>query len=151
MSWPATVHAGAVLLGETGILIRGVSGSGKSSLILALLDRDRAAHLVADDRVALSVAGGRLLAAAPPELAGLIEIRGQGIVRRPFVSPVVIHLVVDLLPADQCPRLPDPGERVKVEGILLPQLRLPFAMLDETARLALYTRRFRPVRSVIPK
>ena len=99
MSEPATVHASAVLVGERGVLIRGPSGSGKSSLVLGLLVGDEPATtwLIADDRVILTAAHGRLIAAAPPALAGQLEIRGQGIVRRPFVSPARLHLVVDLL------------------------------------------------------
>ena len=51
-----TVHATAIVIGETGVLIRGRSGSGKSSLALALVARVRLAGgfaaFVADDRVA---------------------------------------------------------------------------------------------------
>ena len=58
-----TVHATAIVIGETGVLIRGRSGSGKSSLALALVARVRLAGgfaaFVADDRVALAPAGGR--------------------------------------------------------------------------------------------
>ena len=105
-----TVHAAAALVGGRGVLIRGASGSGKSSLLLALLDRDPEAVLIADDRVTVSVEGGRLLASTPEEIAGLMEIRGVGIVRQPHVSPAEISLVVDLLPLAECPRLPSEGE-----------------------------------------
>jgi serine kinase of HPr protein (carbohydrate metabolism regulator) len=137
MSGPATVHASAVLVGECGVLIRGVSGSGKSSLLLGLLAIDPAATwLIADDRVALTAVHGRLVAAAPPGLAGLMEIRGQGIVQRPFVSPAPIDLVVDLVPLESCERLPPPdAERVTVEGVTLAVLRLPIGAGDGPARV----------------
>ncbi|MDB5649623.1 MAG: hprK, partial [Hyphomicrobiales bacterium] len=73
---PAAVHASALVVGETGILVRGRSGTGKSSLVMALLDaaarRNLFARLVADDRVCLHVAGDRLLATPHPAIAGLI-------------------------------------------------------------------------------
>jgi serine kinase of HPr protein (carbohydrate metabolism regulator) len=133
----ATVHAGAVLVGERGILVRGAAGSGKSSLILSLLDADPAGTaLVADDRVELSGLNGRLIASVPKEIAGLVEIRGQGIVRLPFVSPVVIDLVVDLAPVDECERLPrKDAMRTAVEGIPLPRLFLPVGGSCHRARI----------------
>jgi HPr kinase/phosphorylase len=137
MSRPATVHASAVLVGETGILIRGTSGSGKSSLLLALLaGQSEAARLVADDRVILAAANGRLLASPPPSLAGLIEIRGQGVVRRPHISPVIIGMVVDLVPAELCPRMPEASDAaVVVQGVRLPRLILPSGAADGALRL----------------
>lgn len=137
MSAIATVHAGAVLIGETGVLVRGASGSGKSSLILALLAaRPENSWLVADDRVALQAAHGRLVASVPPALAGLIEVRGVGIVARPFVSPAVIRLVVDLVPAERAPRLPPAAEAIaEVAGVTLPRLVLPAAGGDGALRV----------------
>ncbi|MEO8669403.1 MAG: serine/threonine protein kinase [Bauldia sp.] len=145
MSRPATVHASALLAGETGILIRGASGSGKSSLLLALLDRASPARLVADDRVILRPVHDRLLAFAPVELAGLVEIRGQGIVRRPFVSPVVIRLVVDLLPPELCARFPDMVEAATlVDGVELACLRLPAGAAEGALRVAAAVIALRP-------
>jgi serine kinase of HPr protein (carbohydrate metabolism regulator) len=122
-----TVHASAVQVGPFGVLIRGSSGSGKSSLTLALLHADVSNNrLIADDRVLLDNDGGFLLATVPAELAGLLEVRGVGIVRRRHVSPARVHLVVDLSPADQCPRMPEPAERVaEVAGLAVPRLMLP--------------------------
>jgi serine kinase of HPr protein (carbohydrate metabolism regulator) len=137
MSEPATVHGSAVLVGERGVLIRGPSGSGKSSLLLGLLASEPATTwLIADDRVVVTAAHGRLIASAPPVLAGLMEIRGQGIVRRPFVSPARLHLVVDLMPLSDCDRMPDrEAETVGVEAIELPLLLLPIAGADGPVRV----------------
>ena len=136
MSLPPTVHASAVLVGEAGVLIRGEPGSGKSSLVLALLEGNPPARLVADDRVALADAGGRLVASVPEVLAGLIEIRGQGIVRRPFVAPVVIRLVADLVSASAAPRLPGAEDaEVTIAGVLLPRVFLPAGGPDLALRL----------------
>ena len=135
-----TVHASVALVGESGVLIRGASGSGKSSLLLALLSHDQArAALVADDRVALSAANGRVLATVPDAIAGLMEVRGQAIVRRPYVSPVVVDLVIDLAPPDICPRLPEAGgeARVAVAGIELPRIFIPVGAADGATRVDL--------------
>jgi HPr kinase/phosphorylase len=136
MSAAATVHASAALVHERGVLIRGASGSGKSSLLLQLMMMDGARNaLVADDRVRLAAGQGRLVASAPPELAGLIEVRGQGILKRPHVSPAVIDLVVDLMAAADCPRMPEPDERTEIAGILVPRLRLPVGLSDGAIRV----------------
>ena len=138
MTESVTVHASAVLDGERGVLIRGGAGSGKSSLLLGLLtDAAASTWLIADDRVMLTPANGRLIAAVPPVLAGRLEIRGQGIVRRRFVSPARIHLVVDLLPLAECDRMPAPrqAETVSIASIELPLLRLPIGLADGPVRV----------------
>jgi serine kinase of HPr protein (carbohydrate metabolism regulator) len=137
MSGAAAVHASAVLLGERGILVRGASGSGKSSLVLGLLAAaPGASWLIADDRVVLTAVHGRVVAAVPAALAGLLEIRGQGIVRRPYVSPALVHLVVDLAPPADCARLPQREDAAAiVAGVALPRLCLPVAAADGPARV----------------
>jgi serine kinase of HPr protein (carbohydrate metabolism regulator) len=126
----ATVHASAVLTGARAVLIRGPSGSGKSRLAFDLIEagyggRLRFARLVADDRVHLKAADGRLLASPAEKLAGLIEVRGAGLLRLPHEACAVVGLVVDLAAADAS-RLPeDARRRSEIEGISLP--RLPVA------------------------
>jgi serine kinase of HPr protein (carbohydrate metabolism regulator) len=146
MSLPQTVHASAVAIGTHGILIRGTSGSGKSSLVLSLIDRDPATtRLVADDRVQLMVAGGRLIAMAPAALAGKLEVRGQGIVDIAHVPQSAITLVVDLRPLDQCPRMPEPAEmEADVIGVVLPRLMLPIGVSDASARVRFALGRLAP-------
>lgn len=122
----ATVHASAVLAGTRAVLIRGPSGSGKSRLALALLGAARVgllplARLVGDDRVHLCATAGRLLARPAAALAGLIEIRGIGIVRMTHEPCAVVGIVVDLGGGTE--RLPQVGQRQTViEGITLPRL-----------------------------
>lgn len=143
MRLPATLHASAVAIGAEGVLIRGASGSGKSSLVLGLIDRDPATTLlVADDRVQLGVARGRLIASAPAALAGKLEVRGQGIVDIAYVSPSAIALVVDLLSPDNCPRMPEPPDReVEILGVALPRLMLPIGANDGPVRIRFAVRR----------
>ena len=121
-----TVHASAVLVGARAVLIRGLPGSGKSRLALALLDAAdsgllRFARLVGDDRILLEACHGRLLARPAATLAGCIEVRGLGIRRLAFEPVAVVGLVVDLAAAD-AERLPAPGGRETICGIELPRL-----------------------------
>jgi serine kinase of HPr protein (carbohydrate metabolism regulator) len=138
MSAAAPVHASVALIGDRGVLIRGAPGSGKSSLLLSLVAQDPHTHaLVADDRVALAAAHGRLLASVPESIAGLIEVRGQGIARRPWVSPVVIDLVVDLAPPEACPRMPlgEDEALAAVAGVDLPRVLIPVGAADAALRV----------------
>jgi serine kinase of HPr protein (carbohydrate metabolism regulator) len=101
-----TIHASAVLVGARAILIRGPSGSGKSRLAWSLLRTQKFARLIADDRVLLEPANGRLIAKRVGPLEGLIEVRGLGIRKVPHEASAVVHLVADLAAAD-AERLPD--------------------------------------------
>lgn len=102
MTRPVNVHGTGLVLGNCGVLLRGPSGAGKSILALALLDRwdgrGDAAYLVADDRVDLAVTATHIHMRAPPQLAGLIELRGRGIVSRPTREEARLDLVIDLVP-----------------------------------------------------
>jgi serine kinase of HPr protein (carbohydrate metabolism regulator) len=123
----ATIHASCVRVAGRGVLIRGPSGAGKSHLAFALILAGRSglmppADLVADDRVVLSRRGARLFAAAPHNLAGLIEIRGAGLRRLPHLAETVVDLVVDLRAPDAA-RLPAPEAlRTQVEGVEIERL-----------------------------
>ncbi len=122
-----TLHASTVLVDSGAVLIRGPSGSGKSRLVLALIEaakagRLRFARLVSDDRTQLVPAHGRLLASPPAPLAGLLEVRGLGLRRMEFEPHAVVCLVVDLA-AEDGDRLPDAASRtIELHGIRLPRL-----------------------------
>jgi serine kinase of HPr protein (carbohydrate metabolism regulator) len=122
----ATVHASAVLVGDRAVLIRGPSGAGKSRLALELIQVPHTgalpfARLVGDDRVHLQEAGGRLLVRPASALAGLLEVRGAGILRLPYEPNAVIGLVVDLAVDGQ--RWPEPAQRqVEIHRVRLPRL-----------------------------
>jgi serine kinase of HPr protein (carbohydrate metabolism regulator) len=90
-----------------GALIEGPSGVGKSDLALRAVESGF--RLVADDRVAVFVSGGRLHGVAPASLAGLLEIRGLGVVSQPAIAVSEVSLVVRCLDAPSgVERLPDP-------------------------------------------
>lgn len=131
-----TIHAGAVRVGRHGVLVIGAPGAGKSSLLLALIEDPRQdSILIADDRVIL-VAGQDLVARPPEALAGLIEVRGIGIVRRSHVAEAPIGLVVELRPLADCPRLPGPDDRrIVLAGVSLPRLILPAGCHDTALRV----------------
>lgn len=96
------------------MLLLGPSGSGKSDLLLRLLDHGFT--LVADDRVEIEEGVAR-----PAErLAGLLEVRGLGIVRLPHVPAARLWLAVRLGTPE---RLPPRGERH-------PSLGLPLVTVD---------------------
>jgi HPr kinase/phosphorylase len=123
-----TIHATAVLVGAKAMLIRGEPGSGKSRLALRLLEAAGRelpfVRLVGDDRVYLESRAGRLMVRAPQELAGLLEIRGTGIVRVPFEAAAVVGLVIDLgQPNDRLPAAE--SRKAVLEGVTLPRLAVP--------------------------
>ncbi len=108
------MHGSCAARAEAGVLVLGPPGSGKSDLVLRLLDRGFA--LVADDRVEID----QLSASAPSALAGLLEVRGLGIVRLPYLSSCRLALVVALGSAAE--RLPSPDRH--------PALDLPLIRID---------------------
>jgi len=119
-----TIHGTCVLVGGIGVLLRGPSGGGKSDVAVRLIDDG--ALLVADDRVELRMEQGRLMATAPAPIAGLIEVRGIGILPVPTAPAAEIRLVVDLVSADRVERLPEP-ETVTLMDRAVPHLALsPF-------------------------
>lgn len=95
------IHATGLVLGSTGVILRGPSGAGKSVLALELLDewemRGLEARIVADDRLDIEATRTGLIMHAPKAIEGLIELRGRGIVSRPFIAKAPVHLVVDLV------------------------------------------------------
>jgi HPr kinase/phosphorylase len=125
------IHGNALALGEKGLLLRGPSGAGKSALTLALLARFQLqgdfARLVADDRVRLeAVGGGRLVARPHPAIAGMVEIRGAGLLRLAYENCCIIQGVVDVAaPGANPPRLPEEADKsVTLKGIALPRLQV---------------------------
>mgnify|MGYP001285304507 CR=1 FL=1 len=127
------VHATAIALGGRAVLIRGAPGMGKSDLALRCLSLaptallPHAALLVSDDQVRLVTQNGKVLASAPAELKGLLEVRGLGIVRVPSVATAEVALIADLAQSGTIERMPDPWPVAEILGYQFPVLRLrPF-------------------------
>jgi serine kinase of HPr protein (carbohydrate metabolism regulator) len=101
------VHGTCVAIDGVGVLLRGSSGSGKSDMALRLIDEG--AELVADDQVEIHLENNGLLAKPPATIAGLLEVRGLGIVRLNHQPCARLGLVVDLVAPEQVERLPEIG------------------------------------------
>jgi HPr kinase/phosphorylase len=114
------MHGSCVSKDGNAVLLVGPSGSGKSDLVLRLLSRGF--ELVADDQVVVTDD----LVSAPPELAGLLEVRGLGIVCLPHRSNARLALIVDL--GERADRMPMPGHH--------PELRVPVVCVDAAAASA---------------
>lgn len=134
------VHGTALVIGEAGILIRGPSGTGKSTLALVLIglaaQAGRFARLVGDDRVELAAMAGRLVVRPVAPLEGVVERRGLGLTPEPSTPAATVRLVVDLL-GEAPVRMPEPEDLVdNLCGIDLPRLRVAGRAGDERLVLA---------------
>ena len=111
-----TVHATCVAWQGRGLLIMGASGSGKSGLALSLMAWG--CDLVGDDRVRLTATAEGLIAAPVPNIAGMIEARGLGILNADHIDQAAIAYVVDL-DQTEAARLP-PRRSITLMGCDLP-------------------------------
>jgi len=111
-----TLHMSCVAIDGHGVLIEGPSGAGKSDLALRLIDRG--AVLVSDDYTVLTNRDGALHAAPPARIAGLIEVRGLGLITRPFISDCAAALLVSL--SDEPERLPETTPVREIAGVAIP-------------------------------
>jgi len=132
------VHGSCVAVGGRGVLISGGSGSGKSDLALRLIDGG--GELVADDYVELEPVAGNLLARAPEPLAGLMEVRGLGLLRMPCRAQAPLVLQVELLErSEPLERLPEPVHR-EIAGVRLRLVRLSAFESSAAAKVRLSLR-----------
>jgi len=119
------LHASCAAHDGHGVLLLGAPGAGKSDLLLRLLDHGFV--LVADDRV--DVTDG--VARPPHALAGLLEVRGIGIVRMGHIPEARLALAVQLGVGD---RLPFPARH---PGTGLPLVAIDPAQPSAPARVVL--------------
>jgi HPr kinase/phosphorylase len=119
----AQLHASAVAFESAGrwaaVLILGKSGAGKSEMALELMAIG--ARLVADDQTCLRREGAAVLLSAPETTRGLIELRGLGILKVPFLPAARLVVVLDLNDVETR-RLPE-REMIDVHGLAIPLLR----------------------------
>ena len=146
----ASIHANALLLGETAVLIRGGSGSGKSALSIELIAWSRLrggfAGLIADDRVLVERRGGRLLARPHPQIAGMIEARGMGVLPMPFEPCGVIHALVDLSAVALLARLPEEeASTATLLGVTLPRRCVAIENMRATALIIDFIQRLKQI------
>jgi HPr kinase/phosphorylase len=113
-----TFHASAAARSGAGVLVLGPPGAGKSDLVLRLIDSGFV--LIADDQV---IVDGHT-AYAPASLAGLLEVRGLGLVRLPH-SAAALVLAVQLGISERLPH-----------AARFPDLDLPMIIVDAQAASA---------------
>ena len=128
-----TIHASTVAIDGRAVLITGPSGCGKSDLALRLLDRGFT--LVSDDQTIVKRAGERLLASAPPTIAGKLEIRGIGIIEMERIDNVPVGLIVELTSDIQ--RLPDDSRERPILGVRLPLISIDAMTASAPSKVAL--------------
>lgn len=128
-----SLHASTVAIDGRAALLTGPSGSGKSDLALRLLDRGFA--LVSDDQTIVRRDGSRLLASAPPQIAGKLEVRGIGIVDVESVRDIPVALMVELM--SDMERLPDDGRERALLGISLPLVTIDAMTASAPSKVAL--------------
>ena len=140
---PHTSHGTALQLNGKGILLRGASGSGKSSIALRLLDdcllNNTQGFLVADDRIFLEHKNNALYVSGPDNLCGLIEIRGLGVVTMNYRKVAKLDLVVDLMPVDIFERYPEQeSQTTKVNGVELSRIHIAERNPDAAAIIRMF-------------
>ena len=134
------VHGTCVAINGIGVLLTGPPGSGKSDLALRLIDQG--GRLVADDRTEIVARGGRLVASAPPAMAGILEVRGLGLLRVECQAEAPLGLVVEMVSAGHVERLPEAESRVLL-GRPLPLIRLDPVPASAAAKVRLAIRHAR--------
>ena len=136
---PILVHATAIAIDGRAVLLRGPSGAGKSDLALRLIDGG--AHLVADDQVELRRAGELVIVRAPAAIAGLIEVRGIGIVQVEPLAEAALAMCVDLVSLAEVERLPEIRSE-DVLGLAVPAIALSPFEVSAAAKLRFALRAF---------
>ena len=128
-----TLHASTVAIGGRAVVISGPSGAGKSDLALRLLDRGFT--LVSDDRTIVKRDGTRLIASAPENIAGKLEVRGIGIVEVDSASDVAVALLVEL--ASDIQRMPDDDRERLILGVRVPLVNIDAMEASAPSKVAL--------------
>jgi HPr kinase/phosphorylase len=135
------IHATAVAIetvfGPRAVLLRGCSGSGKSDLGLRLIDAG--GRLVADDQSELKRRGALIIVRSPPTIAGLIEVRGLGIVRVEALAEAPLALIADLAAPEMIERLPERAKE-RLLGLDLPRIAVAPFEVSAAAKVALAVR-----------
>lgn len=128
-----TMHACLLDIFNTGVLLLGPSGIGKSEISMDLIKKG---HLiVADDMVKISLIRNHLVGRAPESIEGMMEVRGIGIVDVSHIFGInsvknrdTINLAIELKPFAKNLKVDRIGmmtDHIEILGIRIPKLILP--------------------------
>ena len=130
-----------------GVLIKGMSGSGKSETAIGLVERGAA--LIADDHVNIRNVGGELTAFTKDYSRGFIEMRGIGIINvtniyglGAMLPDSKVDLIVNLCPHSDLNKVDRTGIDRKTENILgveVPYVEIPVAPGRDSVRMVAVT------------
>jgi serine kinase of HPr protein (carbohydrate metabolism regulator) len=79
--------------------------------------------------------GDRLIASAPPTIAGKLEVRGLGIVEMETASNIPVALFVEL--TSDIERLPDENRERSILGVELPLISIDARTASAPSKVAL--------------
>jgi len=126
------LHAASVALGDFAVLVESRDSAARSDFALRLIDRG--GRLIAGDQTVCQRQGSDLIACAPAESHGKIDVPGMGVVTLPVAERARVSLLVVLL--DTPPLFPEPGKR-RLAGIDVPVLALAAADLAAPIKVAI--------------
>jgi HPr kinase/phosphorylase len=136
------LHGTCVSVNGEGVLILGGPGTGKSDLALRLIDEPgfgvseslMRGKLISDDQVIITRHENRLVASAPANISGKLEIRGLDIVTLATRSSIHLSLVVKLQTYSAIDRHPDHAT-FDILGLALPLVEIDGNSSSAPARL----------------
>ena len=91
--------------------------------------------LVSDDQTIVKREGDRLIASAPPTIAGKLEIRGIGIIDMERANDIPVALIVELTSDIQ--RLPDDSRERVILGVSLPFITIDALTASAPSKVAI--------------
>ncbi len=142
------MHASVIAIGKAAVLLRGPSGAGKSDLALRLIANG--AQLVSDDYVELQELSGKIWAHAPQTIAGMIEVRGLGLIKIPHISGVQVALACDLVSKDIIERLPEQQQWLSIGDCQIPLMQVDSQTASAPARITLALDQLRQIWPPVP-
>ena len=146
------VHATCISIDGHGVLLRGPPGSGKSSLALQLMESrgdglsgsDMRAQLISDDQTLLTNRANALMATAPANIQGFMEVRGYGLISVKVLRTAPVLFAVDLMPWQDIDRMAEVGfEKISILAVDIYRMALDPSQPSAPARLRLALRDFK--------
>ena len=88
------IHASSIEISGKGVVILGKSGAGKSSLAIKLVSMG--AKLISDDQTHFNLKEDKIIISKPESTPNLIEARGIGLIKAPFVKSATLFCFVKI-------------------------------------------------------